>query len=91
MDANDFRPATQVALKDFIDGISRLAVERSLAQPIKSIFNPAVVCGLTDAQVQAIAGESPDLMAERKFNKEKLRVLEAGLVQLKGLGKHRRQ
>lgn len=51
-------------------------------QRLPSILSLDVVCDLSDADMQRIAGESPEMIMERKRVTQKLSVLQDGLAQL---------
>ena len=71
-----------------MDDVSILAVEECLIQKLPSLLSSDVICGLTDAEIQRLAGESTESAAERKRATEKLTVLENGMVELKRLKKY---
>lgn len=75
-------------MKKVIDDVSTLAIERCLIQKLPELFSTEAVCDLTDSQVQRIAGESKESIAERSRATQKLQVLEIGMIELKRLRKH---
>ncbi|CAL3966112.1 unnamed protein product, partial [Diplocarpon coronariae] len=76
-----------VALKKLIDDVSILAIERCLIQNLPDLLSPDVIMDLTDEEVQRIAGESVESVAERGRAMHKLQVLETGMAELKRLKK----
>ncbi|KAK6584650.1 hypothetical protein PZA11_002874 [Diplocarpon coronariae] len=77
----------KVALKKLIDDVSILAIERCLIQNLPDLLSPDVIMDLTDEEVQRIAGESVESVAERGRAMHKLQVLETGMAELKRLKK----
>ena len=66
-----------------------LAIEQCLVKKLPSLFSPDVVFELGDEETCRLAAESDDTSAERSRYAEKLRILEAGLLDLKRLEKRR--
>ncbi|KJZ70525.1 hypothetical protein HIM_10069 [Hirsutella minnesotensis 3608] len=78
----------KVALKNYVDDVSVLAVENCLVQRLPEIISTNAICDLDDEDVCRLAGESPETSAERVRLAEKIRVLEEGLERLKRLNRN---
>ncbi|PBP22809.1 hypothetical protein BUE80_DR006361 [Diplocarpon rosae] len=78
----------KVALKKLIDDVSIFAIERCLIQKLPDLLSSDVILDLTDEDVQRIAGESIESVAERARTVHKLQVLETGMAELKRLKRH---
>ncbi|KAK2628715.1 hypothetical protein QTJ16_001818 [Diplocarpon rosae] len=78
----------KVALKKLIDDVSILAIERCLIQKLPDLLSSDMILDLTDEDIQRIAGESIESVAERARAMHKLKVLEAGMAELKRFKKH---
>ncbi|KAK4150063.1 hypothetical protein C8A00DRAFT_46461 [Chaetomidium leptoderma] len=78
----------KVALKTLVDAVSTLAIERCLLQKLPSILSPDIVCELSDEEVERVAAESAESVAEREQAAEKLAVLENAMAELQRLRTH---
>ncbi|KAI1087991.1 P-loop containing nucleoside triphosphate hydrolase protein [Rostrohypoxylon terebratum] len=81
----------QVALKKVVDDFSTLAIEACLMSKLPHLFTPEIVFDLSDDVVSMIAAESWEVVDERKFLTEKIKVLSSGMTELQRLGKHHRR
>lgn len=77
----------KVALKQVIDDISVLAVEKRLVQRLPFLFTPKTVMNMEDDDIRRIAAESEKSASERERTVERLCVLETGLRELSRLNK----
>ena len=77
----------KVATKKFTDDVSVLAIEQCIIDKLSSIFSSDVICDMTDDDINELAGEGPETVAQRKYLTEKLKVLEEGMEKLKKLGR----
>jgi hypothetical protein len=74
-----------VALSKVIDDLSVLAVEGCLVRKLPGLLSADVLTDLADEDVARLGAESEEATAERARLKEKLRVLESSLTELKRL------
>jgi GTP-binding protein EngB required for normal cell division len=72
----------KVAIKKLVDDISVDAIEMCLIQKLPGIFSPELVGTFSDFQVQMLAGESDEAVAERTKLNEKRVILETGRSEL---------
>lgn len=72
-----------------VDNVAALGIEQCLLSELAEIFSPTVVLGIPEKQLQEIAAETEDSLAERKRLQKKLGALEAGLKTLKRLNRHK--
>ncbi|MCJ1464577.1 hypothetical protein MMC07_003190 [Pseudocyphellaria aurata] len=79
----------KVAIKVLVDNVAALGIEQCLLSELAEIFSPTVVLEIPEKQLQEIAAETEDALAERKRLQEKLSALEAGLKTLKRLNRHK--
>ncbi|KAF2498667.1 hypothetical protein BU16DRAFT_558721 [Lophium mytilinum] len=77
-----------VAIQVFISNITVLAVEKCLIAKIPAIFDSSTVLGLTEDQLEAIAGESAEVRRERSGLDDKIEDLESGYELLKTFARH---
>ena len=68
-----------IALETFVDNMATLAVENCLLVGLGGIFSSDKVADLDDAQLQELAGESEQVLSDRKYLEEKIQVLERAL------------
>lgn len=59
-----------VARTTFIDNVCVQVVERHLLRSLPAVFSPEIVAGLTDEELDGIAGEADETLAKRKQLKE---------------------
>ncbi|CAJ2503469.1 Uu.00g108630.m01.CDS01 [Anthostomella pinea] len=90
MAADVMEACYKVGFKKLIDDVSVLAIERCLIQKLPHLLSLEVIWDLSDAEVQCIAAESGASSTDRLHATEKLRVLPAGLAELKRMRKHDR-
>ena len=79
----------QVALKRFIDDHAVLGIEKCVLEHLPSMFASDTAFGLTDEDVQKLAGESPIATEQRALASDKLATLQAGMQELKRLDRVR--
>ncbi len=72
----------QVAMKDFVDNFSVLAVESCVVGDLANCLSPEKVMKLDDALISSIAAETEDSQIERRRATEKLRTLNEGMLTL---------
>jgi hypothetical protein len=82
-----YADSMKVALKQVIDDISVLAVEKRLVQRLPFLFTPKTVMNMEDDDIRRIATESEQSVSERERTVERLCVLETGLRELSNLNK----
>ncbi|KAH7408803.1 P-loop containing nucleoside triphosphate hydrolase protein [Phaeosphaeria sp. MPI-PUGE-AT-0046c] len=87
--ATDFMEAYyKVALKNFIDDFSVLAIEACIVESLSTLFRPEDVLDFDDAMVATLAAEDEESWTERERCVQKLKILESGLSQLKRVQEH---
>jgi hypothetical protein len=73
----------KVAMKTWVDNVCRQVIERRLLRILPSIFSPQLVAGYSDEELDAIAGESFEVVEKRRQLKQELQNLQAGMDVLK--------
>jgi hypothetical protein len=79
----------QVAMKVVVDNFAILGIEFCLMQRLSDMLSTDVIMSLDDKIVQEIAAERPDSQVERARVLTKLQSLEAGLLTLRRIGRHK--
>ncbi|KAI1125249.1 P-loop containing nucleoside triphosphate hydrolase protein [Nemania abortiva] len=72
----------EVALEQFVDEFSRLAVENCFVMKLPSLFTMEMVNKMDEQTLEQVAGEEHQVAVERAMLDEKQRALEAGLQEL---------
>jgi hypothetical protein len=57
----------QVALKTFVDNVSKQVVERHLLRPLPNLFSPETVAAYTDEDLSRVAAESEQAKVKRGY------------------------
>jgi hypothetical protein len=81
----DAREISQIAMENFIDSFSTLAIERCLVARLPTLFSPTPVAGFSDDETRRMSAETAATAAERRRCEAKLRVLEKGMDDLRRL------
>lgn len=72
-------------LRYFIHAITCQVVERCMVDPLPTkLLSPMVVTGMSDEQVEFIAGEPPETIQRRAFFEERRDMLEKGFDIFRG-------
>lgn len=74
-----------MAIKNFIDDISSLAIEQSLIKHLPSLLSSDTAHEMDEEAVHSLVSESPAVAEARRRYSEKLDVLEAGMYELRKL------
>ena len=75
----------QVQQKTFVANITTQVVERHLIRGLEKIFDPVIVNGLSDAEVEAIASEPAAAQRQRRFLEDRIQKLGDGQKIFRGV------
>ena len=75
----------KVACKTFVDNVCVQVIERHLLRNLAKVFSPDFVAGMSDEELQRVAGEHEDTISQRENLQELLQALKTSLLELRKL------